>query len=95
MTTLSARLQQLELDTRIKEAEIARLKAIISGGERRGSEQSEKSLADEHSEASPRKTTEGETQVSPSSSRLPLPNLTCDSDSSHVTPDIAHNTYDK
>ena len=96
MATLSARLQQLELDTRMKEAEIARLKAIISGDERRGSEQSDESLVDEHGEVSPRKTTRGETQgLPPSSGRLEWPNLPDDSDTSQATPDMAPNTYDK
>lgn len=97
MATLSARLQQFELDTRMKEAEIARLKAIISGDERRGSEQSDESLVDEHGEVSTRKTTEEETQGLPPSSdgRLEWPNLPDDSDTSQATPDMAPNTYDK
>ena len=76
MTALSARLQQLELDTHAKEAEIKRLEAILFASSRRGSERSGKSLLHDYGETSPTKTTEGEMQVSPVSDRLLSP-LSC------------------
>ncbi|GHJ89237.1 hypothetical protein NliqN6_5639 [Naganishia liquefaciens] len=95
MTALSARLQQLELDTHAKEAEIKRLEAILFASSRRGSERSGKSLLHDYGETSPTKTTEGEMQVSPVSDRLLSPTLMREFDTSQADTEIKSGTYDR